>query len=195
MPPGAWRFCIQQPITARAHMTRSARAHGGLTLIETLATVGLLTVVVLTCSSLITDGLVSTRMTRWDNLARAAALAEIERLKALPFDGAPGNDIVSLPADALLTQPDGDPANGIPANGIADNLEDIPGAVGRVYVANYNYDLDGSGPYTPATSGTVKQITVSVSVYGSQNILGSPGPPPVGSLRSVWRISTVVSKK
>lgn len=166
----------------------------GLTLIETLATVGLLTVVVLTCSSLITDGLVSTRMTRWDNLARAAALAEIERLKALPFDGAPGNDIATLLADAPLTQPDGDPANGIPANGIADNLEDIPGAAGRVYVENYNYDLDGSGPYTP-TIGTVKQITVSVSVYGNQNILGSPGPPPVGSLRSVWRISTVVSKK
>lgn len=182
MPPGAWRFCIPQPIAART--TRSTRARSGLTLIETLATVSLLTVVVLTCSSLITNDLANTRMTRWDNLARAAALAEIERLKALPW-----SQIAALPPYAPLTQPDGDPANGIPANGIADGLEGIPGAAGGVYVADYDIDGDGT------LDANVKQITVSVSVYGNQNILGGLGTPPVGSLRSVWRVSTVVSQR
>lgn len=190
MPPGTWRFYIHRPRFAthpRASMARSARAIGGFTLIETLVTVGLLTIVVLTCSSLLTDGLVSTRQTRWDNLARTAALAEIERLKTLPWA-----TIAALPPDAPLTEPDGDPANGIAANGIADNLEDLPGAAGRVYVENY--DMDGPGPGVP--DGTVKQITVSVSVYGAQNILKSLGDvsPNTGSARSIWRMTTLMSE-
>lgn len=183
MPPGTWRFCIHRPRAMRAPTARSARAAGGFTLLESLAAVGLLTITVLTCSSLITQGVASVRQTRWDNLARAAAQAEIERLKALPWSA-----IAALPADAPLTQPD------LNANGIMDGLEDIPGAAGRVYVENYNYDLDGSGPYTP--DGTVKQITVSVSVYGAQNVLKSLGDPSpnTGSARSIWRMATVVSQ-
>ncbi len=184
MPPGTWRFCIHRPLAARAPTARSARAIGGFTLIEMLVTVGLLTIVVLTCSSLLTNGLVSTRQTRWDNLARTAALAEIERLKTLPWA-----TIATLQAYDFLIQPDGDPANGIPGNGIADNLEGIPGAAGAVYVDNY--DMDGDA----VMDNDVRQITVSVSVYGDQNILKSRDlSPNTGSLRSIWRVTTLVSQ-
>ena len=143
---------------------------GGFTLVEVLVSVITLTLVLLTTSSLITNGMSATKMSIWDNVARAAAMGEMERLKALPWA-----QLSALPASTSITLPDTN------SNGIWDPadpaLNGIPNMAGTSYIASYDADGDG------AADATVKKITISIPVYGG------------ASLRSVWRITTLVSNK
>lgn len=152
-------------------------------------------VVIIATSSLISNGMVGTRMGNWDNVARASAMREMERLKTLRWA-----DLSALPANAPITAPD------VNLNGIWDLAEPalggIPNMAGRRYIANY--DADGDGAADP----TIKLITASVSVYGNSNPLvnllqpffdtvayAQGGGGGGGSARSVWRITMLVSQK
>lgn len=176
--------------------SRARRIAAGFTLIEVLASTLTLMLVIIATSSLISNGMLGTRMGNWDNVARASAMREMERLKALRWA-----DLSALPVNAPITEPDTN------FNGIWDLVEPalvgtIPNMAGRRYVANY--DADGNGAPDP----TIKLITVSVSVYGNSNPLVNLLQPFVdtvayaqggggggGSARSVWRITMLVSQK
>lgn len=183
----------------RDRTARPATA-AGYTLIEVLASVAVIVMVVLSSSSLLTNGIKAMRMAGDDGKARAAAIGEYERWRAMSWDTLEGTVGVAVGNSVKI---------GI--NTFTSGLENIPGATGMVYLAN----VDWSGDNLP----DAVQITVSVSVYGTSNVLawdwlaplrwdstayasggggggggdyggGGIGPPPnTGTLRSIWRVS------
>lgn len=180
-----------------------------------MATIGMLTIVIVSTSSLISNGMIGTRMGSWDNIARNAAIAEMERIKARPW-----SDIVLMPiypstgiSRNFCTAPNGAalPANDPDTFSVAPIYNSpaplavcttglLPGMLGRVYVERYDANGDG------AFDSGIRKITTSVSVYQISNPLANllqplfdttayaQGGGGGGSARSVWRITTLVSQ-
>jgi len=192
------------------HLT--ARSNAGFTLVEVLVSIVMLMGVIIATSSLISNGMIGTRMGVWDNAARTAATAEMERLKARPW-----SEIAAMPlypsfAKNFCTAPDGtalpgtdpdtwtlaDPINSPCNAGLLPNTQ----MQGRVYVQLYDANGDG------VPDNTIRKITTSVSVYSTSNPLanllqplfdtvafaGGGGGGGGGSVRSIWRMTTLVSQ-
>ena len=191
---------MQQPERRRDWST----ATGGFTWIEVAGSIAVLTIVIVATTSLIANGMMAMRMNSLENIARASTIRELERLKSLPWSTIAAIPLYPPTAKNFCTD-----QNGVAIGGCQTGLEQIPGAVGRVYVSNFV--VNG------AAQPNVKQVTVAVSVYGTSNVLanlfqpffdsvayagggssGGGGPPSggggnVGSLRSVWRLTTLIS--
>lgn len=175
---------------------QTARPSGsaGYTLVEVLGSVAVIVMVVLASSSLLTNGIKAMRMAGDDGKARAAAIGEFERRRAMPWatlEGTIGTQVgnsVKIPMDTFTS-----------------GLQNLSGATGMTYLTN----VDWNGDAIP----DAVQITVAVSVYGASNVLaedwlaplrwestayaggggggggGAYVPPNTGSpLRSIWRV-------
>lgn len=163
--------------------TRDARR--GFAWIEVLIMSTILLFVLVSSASLMTGGMASLRQNQLDEIARAAAIGEMERLKAAGW-GVIGSKLLYPPTSTAFCTDQ----FGVAVGGCITGLGAITGATGQVYVQNY--DANNSG-LIEAGETTVRLVTVDVSVFGNINVLAQGGLPGSGTLRSVWRISSIVS--
>ena len=151
----------------------------------------ILFIVMLGTASLMTGGIVALRMNNLDDIARAAAIGELERLKAAGWAVVGAKPLYPPTSTAFCT----DAAGGaIP--GCVTGLESIAqqtGATGRVYVQNYDANNNG---VIDANETTIRRVTVDVSVFGIMNILAqAPQPllewldPPAYAMGSDFQIN------
>ncbi len=166
-----------------------------MTLVEILASIFSFMVILLATTSLISNGMVAIRMNGMEGIARAACIREMEQIKSLPW---------ATIRDTMPIYVNGTPNTSTP---FTAGLESLPNGVGKTYVQYY--DLNGDG--VANATDLARQITVSVSVYGNFNVLtelfdsffettayasgggGSGTPPNIGTLRSIWRLTTVIT--
>ena len=192
----------------------SMTSRSGFTLVEVLSSILLLVISIAASTSLLSNGMMALRGNGQDTIARAAAVRELERLRGLPWDDGdadPNNNILDLPmpsysfTDGLLNFAGNNP---------------LPDAVGRVYVDNIDFNGDATvdakqvtidvsvyGAANPLTAGLFDSLFESTAYAsgggggggggGEPPPPGDPPPPgpPVGSLRSVWRLTTILSNQ
>lgn len=213
----------------RHDLKAAPEARGGFTWIEVLIMTLILLFVLVGSASLMSGNMAQLKMNKTDEIARAAAIGELERLKAMGWAVIGAKPLYPPTSTFFCTD-----AAGVAIAGCVTGLETIAqetGASGRVYVQNYDVNNNG---VIDANETTIRQVTVDVSVYGNVNILAqgprpllewldspayamgadlggnwggggcgyyaappvSPPPPGQGSgtLRSVWRLSTIVSQ-
>ena len=124
------------------------RHNQGFSWIEVGVFMPLLLIVVVAVSSLATNGITWMRMNALDNMARAAAILELEQLRTLKWGGADG--ITGMA-----------PATNVTAN-LPVVLQNL-GATGTVTMSPY--DVNGDGVLD--AQDTARQVTVTVSGYGT----------------------------
>lgn len=168
--------------------TRDARR--GFAWIEVLIMSTILLFVLVGSASVMTDGMASLRLNKTEVIARAAAIGEMERLKAAGWAVIGAKPLYPTASTAFCTN-----AAGGAIVGCVTGLETIvqeTGATGQVYVQNY--DANNNGAINLPGEALIRLVTVDVSVFGNINVLAQGGQPGSGTLRSVWRISSIVSQ-
>lgn len=147
-------------------------ARGGFTWIEVMIMSAILLFILVSSASLMTGGIASLRMNKVDEIARAAAIGEMERLKATGWVVIGAKPLYPPTSTAFCTD-----AAGVAIAGCVTGLESIvqeTGATGRVYVQNYDVN---NNSVIDANETTIRKVTVDVSVYGTINVLAQAPRP------------------
>ncbi len=189
----------QDPRPPAPGLHDDARPHGGFTLVEIVIAILVVAIALNFSSAIISYGMVGLRMNGNDNVVEAAATREMERLKALPWSA-----IAAIALYPGFSKDCCTDAAGTTIAGCTTGLEALPDARGRVYVQQDDFDGDA------IPDDDIRRITVTVSVYGTTNVLAAlirpfiewadPSASAAGaaggesSLRSVWRLTTLIAK-